>query len=85
VETQNTTTANLTPFHAQPKASTANTKQVTRGLAPHLTPALLTALVAIPIESMTLEQFAELGEALAIATNTGLRPPPNTEIGAILT
>jgi len=81
----NVSTETLTPFHAPPKASTANTKQVTRGLAPHLTPALLTALLALPIESMTLEQIAELMEALQLATATGLRPPPNTEIGAILT
>jgi hypothetical protein len=45
-------------------ATTSGTKTVTHTLAPHLTAALLTTLLATPIESLTVAQFQELRDAL---------------------
>jgi hypothetical protein len=45
-------------------ASTSGTKTVTHTLAPHLTAAILTTLLATPIESLTVAQFKELRDAL---------------------
>jgi hypothetical protein len=45
-------------------ATTAGTKTVTHTLAPHLTAALLTTLLATPIETLTVGQFEELQDAL---------------------
>ena len=45
-------------------ASTSGTKTVTHTLAPHLTAAILTTLLATPIESLTVLQLKELRDAL---------------------
>ena len=45
-------------------ATTSGTKTVTHTLAPHLSAAVLTTLLATPIESLTVAQFKELHDAL---------------------
>jgi hypothetical protein len=45
-------------------ATTAGTKTVTHTLAPHLTAATLTTLLATPIESLTVAQLKQLRDAL---------------------
>jgi hypothetical protein len=45
-------------------ATTSGTKTVTHTIAPHLTAAILTTLLATPIESLTVAQFKELRDAL---------------------
>ncbi|MGA3187409.1 MAG: hypothetical protein ABSF22_09890 [Bryobacteraceae bacterium] len=45
-------------------ATTSGTKTVTHTLAPHLTAAILTTLLATPIETLTVRQFEELQDAL---------------------
>jgi hypothetical protein len=45
-------------------ATTSGTKTVTHTVAPHLTAAVLTTLLATPIETLTVLQFKELGDAL---------------------
>jgi hypothetical protein len=45
-------------------ATTSGTKTVTHSLAPHLTAALLTTLLATPIENLTVGQLDELCDAL---------------------
>lgn len=45
-------------------ASTSGTKTVTHSLAPHLSAATLTTLLATPIENLTVAQFELLEDAL---------------------
>jgi hypothetical protein len=45
-------------------ATTSGTKTVTHSLAPHLTAALLTTLLAMPLESLTVGQLDEICDAL---------------------
>jgi hypothetical protein len=45
-------------------ATTSGTKTVTHTLAPHLTAAILTTLLATPLENLTVAQFKELRDAL---------------------
>jgi len=45
-------------------ATTAGTKTVTQTLAPHLTAAILTGLLATPLESLTVAQFKLIYDAL---------------------
>jgi hypothetical protein len=45
-------------------ATTSGTKTVTHTIPPHLTAAILTTLLATPIESLTVAQFKELRDAL---------------------
>jgi hypothetical protein len=45
-------------------ATTSGTKTVTHTIAPHLTAATLTTLLATPIENLTVLQFKELRDAL---------------------
>jgi hypothetical protein len=45
-------------------ATTSGTKTVTHPLAPHLSAAVLTALLAIPLESLTIAQLNEICDAL---------------------
>ena len=45
-------------------ATTSGTKTVTHNLAPHLTGAILTTLLATPIESLTVGQLDALRDAL---------------------
>lgn len=45
-------------------ATTSGTKTVTHTVAPHLTAAILTTLLATPIENLTVAQFKELRDAL---------------------
>jgi hypothetical protein len=45
-------------------ATTSGTKTVTHALAPHLTAAILTTLLATPIESLTIAQLNALVDAL---------------------
>ena len=42
----------------------SGTKTVTRDLAPHLTAAVLTALLATPVEDLTVTQLKDLLDAL---------------------
>jgi hypothetical protein len=45
-------------------ATTSGTKTVTHTLAPHLTAAILTTLLATPIETLTVLQLNEICDAL---------------------
>jgi hypothetical protein len=45
-------------------ATTSGTKTVTHALAPHLSAALLTTLMATPLEDFTIAQLNELSDAL---------------------
>jgi hypothetical protein len=45
-------------------ATTSGTKTVTRALAPHLSAAMLTILLATPIESLTVWQLIQILDAL---------------------
>jgi hypothetical protein len=45
-------------------ATTSGTKTLTRTLAPHLTAAALTTLLATPIENLTVGQVHQLVDAL---------------------
>lgn len=45
-------------------ATTSGTKTVTHALAPHLTAAILTTLLATPIETLTVLQLNEICDAL---------------------
>jgi hypothetical protein len=45
-------------------ATTSGTKTVTHALAPHLSAALLTTLMATPLENFTIAQLNEISDAL---------------------
>jgi hypothetical protein len=45
-------------------ASTSGTKTVTKDVAPHLTAAVLTHLLSLPVESLTVAQLQELLDAV---------------------
>jgi hypothetical protein len=45
-------------------ATTSGTKTVTHTIAPHLTAAMLTTLLATPLESLTVAQLKQLRDAL---------------------
>ena len=45
-------------------ATTSGTKTVTHALAPHLSAALLTTLMATPLESLTVWQLCQIHDAL---------------------
>ena len=45
-------------------ATTSGTKTVTHALAPHLPAALLTTLLATPLENLTIGQLNEICDAL---------------------
>jgi hypothetical protein len=45
-------------------ATTTGTKTVTNAVAPHLSAAVLTALLATPIELMTVDQIHQIVDAL---------------------
>jgi len=45
-------------------ATTSGTKTVTHTIAPHLTAAMLTTMLATPLESLTVAQFKQLRDAL---------------------
>lgn len=62
-------------------ATTAGTKTVTRTLAPHLTAAILTTLLATPIESLTVAQLKQIYDAIKrISGGTA----PSRTIGSLL-
>jgi len=63
-------------------ASTSGTKTVTHTLAPHLTAATLTTILATPIESLTVFQLKQLGDALKRLPDG--RNPART-VGSLLT
>jgi hypothetical protein len=63
-------------------ASTSGTKTVTHTLAPHLTAAILTTLLATPIESLTVAQLKELRDALRRVDDGD---NPARTIGSLLT
>jgi hypothetical protein len=63
-------------------AATSGTKTVTHTLAPHLTAAMLTTLLATPIESLTVMQLKELCDALKRIPNG---ETPSQTIGSLLT
>ena len=45
-------------------ATTSGTKTVTHSIAPHLTAAMLTTLLATPLENLTVWQLSEICDAL---------------------
>lgn len=45
-------------------ATTSGTKTVTNTLAPHLAAAMLTALLATPLENLTISQLNQIHDAL---------------------
>ena len=63
-------------------ATTSGTKTVTHTLAPHLTAAILTTLLATPIESLTVGQLDAIVDALRRIA--GGENPAST-IGSLLT
>jgi len=63
-------------------ATTSGTKTVTHTLAPHLTAATLTTLLATPIESLTVGQLGELCDALRRIPSG---EAPAVSIGSLLT
>jgi hypothetical protein len=63
-------------------ATTSGTKTVTHTLAPHLTAAILTTLLATPIENLTVGQLGELSDALRRIPNG---EAPAVTIGSLLT
>ena len=52
-------------------ATTSGTKTVTHTVAPHLTAAILTTLLATPIESLTVGQLDALVDALGGVSRMG--------------
>ena len=62
-------------------ASTSGTKTVTRDVSPYLTASTLTALLATPIESLTVAQFNQLKDALTRISGGG---NPAAVIGQLL-
>jgi len=62
-------------------ATTSGTKTVTHALAPHLSAAVLTALLATPIENLTVAQLDELRDALS---RVAKGEAPATTIGTLL-
>jgi hypothetical protein len=63
-------------------ASVSTPKTVTQGVAPHLSASVLTALLAIAPENMTVAQCAQLLDACARVPKG---EDPGTTIGALLT
>ena len=63
-------------------ATTSGTKTVTRMIAPHLTAAILTTLLATPIESLTVGQLDTIVDALRRCS--GGENPAST-IGSLFT
>jgi hypothetical protein len=63
-------------------ATTSGTKTVTHTIAPHLTAAMLTTLLATPIESLTVGQWKLLRDALK---RTPDGDNPARTIGSLLT
>lgn len=62
-------------------ATTSGTKTVTHPLAPHLTAAILTTLLATPIETLTVAQLNEICDALNRLAGGN---DPQRTIGALL-
>jgi hypothetical protein len=63
-------------------ATTSGTKTVTHNIAPHLTAAILTTLLAAPIESLTVGQLNQLADALKRVQDGD---NPARTIGSLLT
>jgi hypothetical protein len=62
-------------------ATTSGTKTVTTAVAPHLSASVLTALLAVPVENLTVAQFYQIEDALKrIPKGTA----PGSVIGSIL-
>jgi len=63
-------------------ATTSGTKTVTHTVAPHLTAAILTTLLATPIESLTVGQLEALWDALRRISDG---ENPTRTVGSLLT
>lgn len=63
-------------------ATTSGTKTVTHTVAPHLTAAILTTLLATPIENLTVGQMDALCDALSRCADG---ENPARTIGSLLT
>jgi hypothetical protein len=63
-------------------ATTSGTKTVTRTLAPHLTAAILTTILATPIENLTVVQLDQVCDALRRLPSG---ETPGLTIGSLLT
>lgn len=62
-------------------ASTSGTKTVTQPVAPHLTATALTALLATPLENLTVAQLRQIHDALSRIPGGG---DQSKTIGALL-
>lgn len=62
-------------------AATSGTKTVTHALAPHLSASILTALLATPIEALTIGQLNEITDALS---RIGGGDDPTRTVGSLL-
>lgn len=63
-------------------ATTSGTKTVTHSLAPHLTAATLTTILATPIENLTVAQLSQITDAL---TRLPDGETPTRTVGSLLT
>lgn len=62
-------------------ATVSNSKTVSMSVSPALTASLLTALMAIPIEQLTVAQYKQIGDALKRVPNGA---NPAAVVGALL-
>ena len=62
-------------------ASVSNSKTVTQAAAPHLPASLLTTLLSIAPENLTVAQFHQIGDALKRYSGSG---NPAAVLGSIL-
>ena len=62
-------------------ATVAGSKTVTLAVAPHLSAALLTSLLATPVENLTVAQLKQLNDAIRRVTRGAM---PSSTIGPLL-
>lgn len=64
-----------------PAASTSNTKTCTVDLAPHLPANLLTAILGLPVENLTVANLDTLKDAISRVSGGN---DPHAKLGALL-
>lgn len=62
-------------------ATVSGSKTVTQGVAPHLSAPVLTALLATPVENLTVAQLEELRDAV---NRVGKGAPLGSTLGSLL-
>ena len=62
-------------------ASVSGAKTVTKSVAPHLSASVLTTLLAIAVENMTVKQFKQISDAIKHLPKGG---DPTSTIGTLL-